>query len=97
LFGYADAISLREARTVRSLLLVAATVLLVVAVRAGAGRHRLRGLAFAVAAAGFVVWFARVETVPPQIVFFTPHLVTLVVLAGAAGPSSRAPATWAPI
>jgi general nucleoside transport system permease protein len=97
LFGYADALTLREARAVRALLLVAAFALVVVAARAAARRRTRPALLWAATAVGFGLWFARAETVPPQLVFFTPHLVTLVVLAGATRPSSRAPAAWAPI
>jgi len=96
LFGYADAVQLREARALRSLLLVAALGLGVLAARAGA-RRRLRALGWAMAAAVFLAWFARGENVPPQLVFFTPHVVTLVVLAAAPRPSSRAAAGWAPL
>jgi simple sugar transport system permease protein len=97
LFGYADALVLREARSFRSLLLLAAFGLAVLAVRAGA-RRRAWALALAAGAAAFLVWFARATPVPPQLVFFTPHLVTLVVLAGTAQPASPGtPASWAPI
>ena len=97
LFGYADALVLRETRALRALLLLAALGLAVLAARAGA-RRRLRGLAWAVAAVGFLVWFAQGSAVPPQLVFFTPHVVTLVVLAGTSRQADpRAPASWAPI
>jgi general nucleoside transport system permease protein len=97
LFGYADAIQLREARALRSVLLLAAVGLLVLAGRAALRGRPLRGLAWGAAAAGFAGWFAVADTVPPQLVFFTPHLATLVVLAVATRPSERAPTAWAPI
>jgi ABC-type uncharacterized transport system permease subunit len=97
LFGYADAIQLREARALRSVLLLAAVGLLVLGGRAALRGRPGRGLAWAGAAAGFAVWFASADTVPPQLVFFTPHLATLVVLAVATRPSERAPTARAPI
>jgi ABC-type uncharacterized transport system permease subunit len=89
LFGYADAIQLREAKALRAVLLVVAAALLVVAGRALLRRRPVRGLGWAGAGAGFVAWFAAVESIPPQLVSFTPHLATLVVLAVVAGPSDR--------
>ncbi len=97
LFGYADAIQLREARALRAVLLLAAVGLLVLAGRAALRRRPLRGFAWTAAAIGFAAWFAVADTVPPQLVFFTPHLATLVVLAVATRPSARAPAAWAPL
>jgi simple sugar transport system permease protein len=97
LFGYADAIQLREAKALRAVLLVVAVGLLVFAGRAVLRRRPFRGLAWALAGAGFATWFALSDSVPPQLVSFTPHLATLVVLAVATRPSARAPAAWAPL
>jgi len=97
LFGYADALVLRETRALRALLLLAALGLVLLAARAVV-RRRLRGLAWAAAAAGFGVWFASGSAVPPQLVFFTPHVATLVVLAGTTRPTTPGvPTSWAPI
>ena len=97
LFGYADALVLRETRALRALLLLAALGLVLLAARAIV-RRRLRGLAWAAAAAGFGVWFASGSAVPPQLVFFTPHVATLVVLAGTTRPTTPGvPTSWAPI
>lgn len=99
LFGYADAIQLREAKALRAVLLIAAVGLLLVAGRALLRRRPVRSLAWAAAGVAFAAWFAVAETVPPQLVSFTPHLATLVVLAVATRPAdrSRSPATWAPL
>ena len=72
-------------------------MLLVLAVRAARRRRPLRGLAWAAAGAGFAAWFALSDSVPPQLVSFTPHLATLVVLAVATRPRARAPDAWAPL
>ena len=81
LFGYADAIQLRAGSAVRGLLLLVALLLVVVAVRQ-ALRRRI-GLAVAAVLIGvaFGLWYLVVDTVPSQLVGFTPHLVTLLVLA----------------
>jgi simple sugar transport system permease protein len=97
LFGYADALQLREARALRAVLLLAAVGLLVLAGRAALRRRLVRGVAWAAASVAFAAWFALSDTIPPQLVFFTPHLATLVVLAMTTRPSARAPAAWAPI
>ena len=81
LFGYADAIQLRAGGAVRGLLLFVALLLVVVAIR----QAILRKIPLAVAAllngGAFFLWYATVDSVPSQLVGFTPHLVTLLVLA----------------
>ncbi len=81
LFGYADAVQLRAGASVRALLLFVALLLVVVAVR----QALLRKIPLAVAAVliggAFFLWYSVVDTVPSQLVGFTPHLVTLLVLA----------------
>ncbi len=97
LFGYADAVQLREARALRAVILLAAVGLLALAGRAALRRRPWRGVAWAAVGVGFAAWFAVADTVPPQLVFFAPHLATLVVLAVVPRPSARAPAAWAPL
>jgi general nucleoside transport system permease protein len=83
LFGYADGLSLRASGTVRGLLLLVALLLVVVAVVQGV-RRRIPMVVLALAlAAAFALWYAAVDDVPSQLLTFTPHLVTLVVLAAA--------------
>jgi ABC-type uncharacterized transport system permease subunit len=84
LFGFADALQLRNAAAVHALLLF-------VAIAAGLGaafaiyrKKTVRAVVLAVMAAGFGIWFATSDTVPTQFISFTPHLTTLLVLAFAA-------------
>lgn len=85
LFGYADALQLRGGgNAVHALLLFVAIVLGLVAARnlwrrrpVAAGLAALAGLAFA-------AWYLLTTSVPAEIVFFTPHVTTLLVLALAA-------------
>jgi len=83
LFGYADALQLRAGNAVRGLLLLVALLLVVVAIVQLVRRR----LPMVVAALGigiaFFLWYSVVDSVPTQLVGFTPHLVTLVVLAAA--------------
>lgn len=81
LFGYADAIQLRAGSAVRALLLLVALLLVVVAIRQALRRRIPLALAGLLIAGAFFLWYATVETVPSQLVGFTPHLVTLLVLA----------------
>lgn len=81
LFGFADALRLRDESSVHALLLLAALA-------AGLGalwlltRGKLAtGGVLAVAAAGFGAWYITSDTIPRQFVSVTPYLVTLVVLA----------------
>ena len=81
LFGYADALQLRAGNAVRGLLLLVALLLVVVAVVQLLRRRLPMVVAALVVAAAFALWYAAVDTVPSQLVGFTPHIVTLVVLA----------------
>jgi ABC-type uncharacterized transport system permease subunit len=81
LFGYADAIQLRAPSAVRALLLLVALLLVVVAIRQALNRRIPLALAAVLIAVAFFLWYATVERVPSQLVGFTPHLVTLLVLA----------------
>lgn len=81
LFGYADAVQLRAGTAVRALLLLVALILVVVAVRQALARKIPLTLATLLIAGAFFLWYATVEQVPSQLVGFTPHLVTLLVLA----------------
>ena len=81
LFGYADALQLRAGNTVRGLLLVVALLLMVLAVVQLVRRAWPMVAAALLLGGAFALWYAAVETVPSQLVGFTPHLVTLVVLA----------------
>jgi len=81
LFGYADALQLRAGSAVRALLLLVALLLVVVAVRQALRRRLPLALAGLLLGVAFFLWYLVVDTVPNQLVGFTPHLVTLLVLA----------------
>jgi simple sugar transport system permease protein len=81
LFGFADALQLRSRTAVVALLLLVAFLLAGVAVwQAVRGRilEAVIGVVFAVAS---LVGFLAVDKLPAGIVFFTPHLTTLLVLS----------------
>ncbi|MDH2423923.1 ABC transporter permease [Sphaerisporangium sp. TRM90804] len=83
LFGYTDALQLRQGGTsVHALLLVVAILLAAVAVYqlTRQGRHRAALLSGGFAVAVFLV-FAMTDTVAEQFTSFTPHLTTLLVLS----------------
>ncbi len=83
LFGFSDALQLRSSEDVPALFGVVALASLGLAVYLGRKR---RTMAAAAAAAGTVVFgalFFSVDSIPGSITFFTPHVVTLVVLATA--------------
>ena len=83
LFGYADALQLRAGNAVRGLLLLVALLLVVIAI-VQLVRRRIPMVVGALGLAGaFALWYSVVDSVPSQLVGFTPHLVTLVVLAAA--------------
>jgi len=81
LFGYADALALRSNDAVRGLLLFVALLLVVVAVRQALLRRIGLALTAVLIGAAFFLWYATVDSVPSQLVGFTPHLITLLVLA----------------
>jgi simple sugar transport system permease protein len=83
LFGYADALQLRAGNTVRGLLLLVALLLVIVAIVQLVRRRWPMVIAALVLGAAFALWYTAVDSVPSQLVGFTPHLVTLVVLAAA--------------
>ena len=81
LFGFADALQLRSRTAVVALLLLVAVVLLAVAVlqarRGSIGQAVVAGVLAVAALAGYLT----IERLPEGIVFFTPHLITLLVLS----------------
>jgi len=83
LFGYADALQLRAGNAVRGLLLLVALLLVVIAIVQLVRRRLPMVVAALVIAVAFGLWYSVVDSVPSQLVGFTPHLVTLVVLAAA--------------
>ncbi|RZS90268.1 nucleoside ABC transporter membrane protein [Motilibacter rhizosphaerae] len=82
LFGYTDAVQLRGGPVAVHGLLLFVTILLLLAVLLNAYRRRQVGAVVAlVAAAAFFAWYQLSDEVPQQLVFFTPHLTTLLVLS----------------
>jgi simple sugar transport system permease protein len=84
LFGFADALQLRSADSVRALILFVAIVLGFLALRAIYVGQPLTGAGMIVAAVVFGVYFSITSKVPDQFVTITPYLTTLLVLAFAA-------------
>jgi general nucleoside transport system permease protein len=81
LFGFADALQLRDRSAVVALFLLVAILLAAVAVwQLTRRRPVLAGIAAVVAVAAFVGWLA-IEELPAGIVSFTPHVTTLLVLS----------------
>lgn len=81
LFGFADALQLRSRTAVVALLLLVAVVLAVVAVYQARKRRILQAGLAAVFGVAALVGFLLIDELPPGIVFFTPHLTTLLVLS----------------
>lgn len=81
LFGFTDAIQLRNAEAVHALLLVVAVLLVAVAGFAAARRRFVRAGLALLFAAGSLLWYLQTDTLPPQVTFMTPYLTTLLVLA----------------
>jgi ABC-type uncharacterized transport system permease subunit len=91
LFGYADALQLRSNDAVHSLLLFVAVLVAVVAAVMAVRRRPALTMILGAVAVGFLVWYLATDTVPAEIIYCTPYVVTLVVLASA-GQRLRPPA-----
>lgn len=81
LFGFADALQLRNDAAVHALLLFVALGIGAAAARAATRRRPLAFGVLALVASGFGWWYATSDTVPSEFISFTPHLATLLVLA----------------
>ena len=82
LFAYAQALSQRPGTApVRALFLVIAIVFVLVAARSIAARRPVSGLGLLAAGLLVAAFYATVDEVNNQIVFITPYLITLLVLA----------------
>jgi ABC-type uncharacterized transport system permease subunit len=81
LFGYTDAMQLRNAAAVHALLLVVAVILAGLAIYALVQRRFVSaGLAVAFGVLA-LFWYLASDVLPPQITFMTPYITTLLVLA----------------
>ncbi len=83
LFGYSDALQLRSPDAVPALFLLVAIVCAALSARhAMKGRNVQAAITFA-AGVGFGILYATVDEIPSSLVYCTPYVVTLVVLATA--------------
>jgi simple sugar transport system permease protein len=81
LFGYSDALQLRSRGAVVALLLLLAILLAGAAVWQAVQRRLVQAVIAGFAAVVALIGFLTIEELPPGIVSFTPHLVTLLVLS----------------
>ncbi len=81
LFGFTDALQLRNQAAVHAMLLFVAVLLTGLAVRALVRRRWVAGAVTVTFAAGFLAWWLLTDEYPVQWVPFTPHITTLLVLA----------------
>ncbi|MFI6058391.1 ABC transporter permease [Streptomyces sp. NPDC051286] len=82
LFGFADALQLRNGgESVHALLLLLVVVLALLAVWKLYRKSFVQGAVSAVIAAAVLVWYLATDTVPTEFVSATPYIVTLLVLS----------------
>lgn len=80
LFGYTDALQLRNADAVHALLLLLAVGLAALAVLQGFRRRWLTAAVALACGAGSSVLFFTTDTLPSQVTFTAPYITTLLVL-----------------
>ena len=83
LFGFSQALPLRQGDLVGPLLLLVAMLLAVIAIRQGAAARWRQAIAAAVGSAVSAIVYVQVDELPKQFIQATPYVVTLVVLATA--------------
>lgn len=81
MFGYTDAMQLRNADAVHALLLLVAVLLLVFTVLRLRQGDRKNAILFAAVGVGFLAWFLLSDEVPREFAGMTPYVATLLVLA----------------
>ncbi|MFI7588263.1 ABC transporter permease [Spongisporangium articulatum] len=81
LFGYTDAMQLRNAAAVHALLLLLFALLLALAVRSAVQRSWVAAGVGLVTSLGSLYWYLNTDTLPSQVTFMAPYLTTLLVLA----------------
>ena len=81
LFGFTDALQLRNEAAVHAMLLFVAVLLAALGVRALVKGKAIPGTVMLVFGAGFLAWWLLTDEYPTQWVPFTPHITTLLVLA----------------
>jgi simple sugar transport system permease protein len=81
LFGFADALQLRDSAAIHALLLFIVAILLFVAFRKFKSGKQLSAV-LSLASAGFTLWFYfAVDELPGQLVTMTPYIATILVMA----------------
>jgi ABC-type uncharacterized transport system permease subunit len=81
LFGFADALQLRDSSAIRALLLLIVVILLFVAFKKFKGGKVIPAIV-SLATAALTLWFyLTVEELPGQLVTMTPYIATLLVMA----------------
>ncbi|MEJ2577568.1 MAG: ABC transporter permease [Kineosporiaceae bacterium] len=81
LFGYTDALQLRNAEAVHALLLLLALGLIALAVLQGTRRRWVVAATALTGAAAALALYLTTDSLPGQVTFMTPYLTTLFVLA----------------
>jgi simple sugar transport system permease protein len=81
LFGFADALQLRDSAAIHALLLFIVVILAFVAFRKFKAGKQMSAI-LSIAAAGFTLWFYfAVDELPGQLVTMTPYIATILVMA----------------
>jgi simple sugar transport system permease protein len=81
LFGFADALQLRDSAAIHALLLFIVAILAFVAFRKFKAGKQLSAV-LSLASAGFTLWFYfAVDELPGQLVTMTPYIATILVMA----------------
>lgn len=81
LFGFADALQLRDSAAIHALLLFIVAILAFVAFRKIKAGKQMSAI-LSIAAAGFTLWFYfAVDELPGQLVTMTPYIATILVMA----------------
>ncbi len=81
LFGFADALQLRDSAAIHALLLFIVAILAFVAFRKFKAGKQVSAI-LSIAAAGFTLWFYfAVDELPGQLVTMTPYIATILVMA----------------
>jgi simple sugar transport system permease protein len=91
LFGYVDALQLRQSETVRALILIGAIVMIGLAFWLISRRKATGAMAVGAVGAALLATYLTAEQVPAQLAFIAPYVTTLLVLA-LASQSLRMPA-----
>ena len=81
LFGFADALQLRDSTAIHALILVVVAILIYVSYRSFRKKQVMRGALNLVFAAATLWFYFAVDELPGQLVTMTPYIATLLVMA----------------